>query len=88
VIVPTRGSPIDGGLLEEAIAKAKRAGIQVRSVYADLGFGTSSADAVLASQQIRDTVIRARNARHRSSAPVAGNAATASATDSRAESRN
>jgi IS5 family transposase len=57
VDVPVRGSPIDGGLLEEMLVKAKRAGMQVRSVYADRGFGTSRADAALAAQQIRDKVI-------------------------------
>jgi IS5 family transposase len=57
VDVPVRGSPVDGGLLEEMLVKAKRAGMQVRSVYADRGFGTSRADAALAAQQIRDKVI-------------------------------
>ena len=57
VDVPVRGSPIDGGLLEEAIAKAKRTGMQVRSVYGDRGFGTSRADQALRAHQIRDKVI-------------------------------
>jgi IS5 family transposase len=57
VDVPVRGSPIDGGLLEAAIVKAKKAGMQVRSVYGDRGFGTSRADAALAAHQIRDLVI-------------------------------
>jgi transposase, IS5 family len=55
--LPARGSPEDGGLLEEAIVKAKAAGMQVRSVYADRGFGTSTADAALARQGVRDVVI-------------------------------
>jgi transposase, IS5 family len=57
VDVPVRGSPIDGGLLEEAIVKAKHAGMQVRTVYGDRGFGTSRADQALRAQQIRDKVI-------------------------------
>jgi transposase, IS5 family len=38
--IPARGNPGDDALLEESIAKAKRAGMQLRSVYADRGFGT------------------------------------------------
>ena len=41
--VPERGGPVDGSLLDGAIAKAKRSGMQVRSVYGDRGFGTSTA---------------------------------------------
>jgi IS5 family transposase len=55
--VPDRGAPTDGSLLEGAIGKAKRAGMQVRSVYADRGFGTSTGDAALAEHRIRDPVI-------------------------------
>ena len=55
--VPDRGAPVDAGLLEGAIAKAKRAGMQVRTVYADRGFGTSTGDAALARHRIRDPVI-------------------------------
>ena len=55
--VPTRGAPVDGGLLEAAIVRAKNSGMQVRTVYADRGFGTSRADAALAVQSIRDSVI-------------------------------
>jgi len=55
--VPERGGPVDGSLLDGAISKAKRAGMQVRSVYADRGFGTSTADAALAHHRIRDPVI-------------------------------
>jgi IS5 family transposase len=55
--VPDRGAPIDAGLLDGAIAKAKAAGMQVRSVYADRGFGTSTGDAALARHRIRDLVI-------------------------------
>ena len=55
--VPERGGPVDGSLLDGAIRKAKRAGMQVRSVYADRGFGTSTADAALAQHRIRDPVI-------------------------------
>jgi transposase, IS5 family len=55
--VPERGAPTDGSLLEGAIGKAKRAGMQVRSVYADRGFGTSTGDAALAEHRIRDPVI-------------------------------
>jgi len=55
--VPDRGAPTDGGLLDGAITKAKDAGIQVRSVYADRGFGTSTGDAALSRHRIRDPII-------------------------------
>jgi IS5 family transposase len=55
--IPERGAPTDGSLLEAAISKAKRTGMQLRSVYADRGFGTSTADAALAQHRIRDPVI-------------------------------
>jgi transposase, IS5 family len=55
--VPDRGAAVDGSLLDGAIAKAKRSGMQVRSVYADRGFGTSTGDAALARHGIRDPVI-------------------------------
>ena len=55
--VPERGAPTDGSLLEGAIGKARRAGMQVRSVYGDRGFGTSTGDAALARHRIRDPVI-------------------------------
>jgi IS5 family transposase len=55
--VPGRGAPTDGGLLEGAIDKARQAGMQVRSVYGDRGFGTSTGDAALAKHCIRDPVI-------------------------------
>ncbi len=55
--VPERGAPTDGGLLDGAITKAKQAGMQVRSVYGDRGFGTSTADQALARHRIRDPVI-------------------------------
>jgi IS5 family transposase len=55
--IPEGGGPVDGSLLDGAIGKAKRAGMQVRSVYADRGFGTSTADAALAQHRIRDPVI-------------------------------
>lgn len=58
--VPERGNPNDDAILERPIAKAKRAGMQVRSVYADRGFGTTKGDAALARQQIRDPVIPRR----------------------------
>ena len=55
--VPARGGPTDGSLLDGALAKAKRSGLQVRSVYADRGFGTSTGDAALTKHRIRDPVI-------------------------------
>lgn len=55
--IPERGGPVDGSLLEGAIAKAKGSGMQVRAVYADRGFGTSTGDAALARHRIRDPVI-------------------------------
>jgi hypothetical protein len=58
--VPGRGNPNDDTLLEGAIAKAKAAAMQVRSVYADRGFGTSVADTALARHRVRDPVIPRR----------------------------
>jgi len=55
--VPERGGPVDASLLDGAITKAKKAGMQVRSVYADRGFGTSTGDAALDRHRIRDPVI-------------------------------
>lgn len=55
--VPERGGPVDASLLEGAITKAQTAGMQVRSVYGDRGFGTSTGDAVLSRHRIRDPVI-------------------------------
>jgi hypothetical protein len=55
--VPERGGPTDGGLLDGALTKAKRSGMQVYSVYADRGLGTSTGDAALARHRIRDPVI-------------------------------
>jgi IS5 family transposase len=57
VDVPERGNPVDDSLLEGAVAKARTAGMQVRSVYADRGFGTSVGDQALARQRVRDAVI-------------------------------
>jgi IS5 family transposase len=55
--IPDRGAATDGSLLDGAIAKAKDAGMQLRSVYADRGFGTSTGDVALARHRIRDPVI-------------------------------
>jgi IS5 family transposase len=55
--IPQSGGPVDGSLLDGAISKAKQAGMQVRSVYADRGFGTSTADAALTKHRVRDPVI-------------------------------
>jgi transposase, IS5 family len=55
--VPERGGPVDAALLDGAIANAKQAGMQVRSVYADRGFGTSRGDAALSHHRISDPVI-------------------------------
>jgi transposase, IS5 family len=55
--VPERGGPVDGSLLDGAIAKAKRSGMQLRSVYGDRGFGTSTGDAALTKHKIADAVI-------------------------------
>jgi IS5 family transposase len=58
--LPQRGNPNDDAILEEPIAKAKQAGMRVRSVYADRGFGTSKGDDALMRQRIRDPVIPRR----------------------------
>jgi IS5 family transposase len=55
--IPERGGPTDGSLLDGAIAKAKQSGMQLRSVYGDRGFGTSTGDAALSKHRIRDPVI-------------------------------
>jgi transposase, IS5 family len=55
--LPERGNPADDALLEGAIEKAKAAGMQVRTVLADRGFGTPTSDAALARQGVRDAVI-------------------------------
>jgi IS5 family transposase len=55
--VPDRGAPTDASMLDGAITKAKQAGMEVRSVYADRGFGTSTGDAALARHRIRDPII-------------------------------
>ena len=55
--IPDRGAVIDGSVLDGAIAKARQAGMNVHSVYADRGFGTSRGDAALAHHQIRDPII-------------------------------
>ena len=55
--IPERGAPTDGSLLDGAIAKAKRSGMQLRSVYGDRGFGTSTGDAALTKHKIGDAVI-------------------------------
>jgi IS5 family transposase len=60
VDVPARGNPGDDGLLEGAITKARASGMQVRTVYADRGFGTRIGDAALARHRIRDPVIPRR----------------------------
>lgn len=60
VDVPARGNPGDDGLLGGAIAKAQASGMQVRTVYADRGFGTRIGDAALARHRIRDPVIPRR----------------------------
>jgi transposase, IS5 family len=57
VDLPERGNPQDDSLLEGAIIKARRAGMQVRSVYADRGFATARADAALERQRVHDAVI-------------------------------
>jgi IS5 family transposase len=55
--IPERGGPTDGSLLDGAIAKARQSGMQLRSVYGDRGFGTSTADAALSKHRVRDPVI-------------------------------
>ena len=55
--IPQRGAPTDGSLLDGAIAQARRSGMQLRSVYGDRGFGTSTGDAALAKHEIGDAVI-------------------------------
>ena len=58
--VPERGNPADDTLLEGAVATARRAGMQVRTVFADRAFATPAANAALERQRVRDTVIPRR----------------------------
>jgi IS5 family transposase len=55
--VPQTGNPNDAGLLAEAIAKAKDAGMRIDSVLADRGFGTSLGDRALREHHIKRSVI-------------------------------
>jgi IS5 family transposase len=57
VEAPGCGNPIDGGLLDNALVKAENAGMRIRTVYADRGFGTSRADAALAAHATPESVI-------------------------------
>jgi transposase, IS5 family len=87
--IPERGGPVDAGLLDGAITKAKKAGMQIRSVYADRGFGTPRGDAALTRHRIHDPWSSpASNAPHRSSTAATGNAVTATATASKDASRS
>jgi transposase, IS5 family len=58
--LPSRGNPNDDKMLGRALAKAKHAGIQVRTVYADRGYGTRNGDAALDEHHIADRVIPRR----------------------------
>jgi IS5 family transposase len=60
VAVPERGNRPDDSLLEGALSTARKAGMQLRSVYADRGFGSEAADAALERQRVRDPVIPRR----------------------------
>jgi hypothetical protein len=86
--IPERGGPTDGSLLDGAIAKAKRSGMELRSVYGDRGFGTSTGDAVLAKHKIVTRSYRGSSGPRRVSTAATGDAATAIATDSKEGSRN
>jgi len=55
--IPEGGGPSDGSLLDGAIEKARRAGINVKTVYADRGFATKAGDAALSRHGIDDAVI-------------------------------
>jgi transposase, IS5 family len=60
VDVAGRGNPPDDRLLERAVARAKQAGMQVRSVYTDRGFGTRIGDDALRKHGVGDAVIPRR----------------------------
>ena len=55
---PGRGNPGDDALLEGAPAKAKAAGMQVRTVLADRGFATTVAEEALARQHVEAVIPR------------------------------
>ena len=55
--IPERGGPNDGALLDGAIEKASRAGMRVKTVYADRGFATNAGDAALRKHGVEDAVI-------------------------------
>ncbi len=86
--VPARGNPNDDTLLEVPIAKAKAAGMHVRTVYADRGFGTRRGDEALARQRVPEAIIPRRGRASPAERGAAGNVATASGTGSRAESHS
>jgi IS5 family transposase len=58
--VPQTGNPGDDRLLDGTLERARRAGLRVRSVYADRGFGTRIGDETLARHGISDAVIPRR----------------------------
>jgi IS5 family transposase len=60
VEVPELGNPPDDVLLEGAVATARAAGMQVRTVLADRGFATAVAEAALARQRVTDAIIPSR----------------------------
>lgn len=51
------GAPFDTDTLKPALQAAIATGMQVRTVYADRGYGNDTADRVLVDMGIRDTVI-------------------------------
>jgi IS5 family transposase len=60
VEIPERGNPADDTLLEGAIAKAKQAGMQVRTVLADRAFATALADQALSREGVPESIIPRR----------------------------
>ncbi|MDX6525628.1 MAG: transposase, family [Gaiellales bacterium] len=58
--IPERGNPPDDQLLDGVLAKARRARLPLRTVFADRGFGTLGADETLRTHAIHDVVIPRR----------------------------
>jgi IS5 family transposase len=58
--IPERGNPADDQLLDGLLDKARRAGLPLRTVLADRGFGTLGADEILRRHAVRDSVIPRR----------------------------
>jgi IS5 family transposase len=83
VDIPERGNPADETLLEGAIVKAKQAGMQLRLVHADRGFGKGAADEAPPGSGSATRSFPASTTGTDRTHPARGSAATAIGTESR-----